>query len=575
VDGEPSAPSASRGIKAWYGFLVVLAALAYSYGLDSPHIPKNGDEYPYAHITRLTAASGRFLPLRSDLPAMRNTKPPLLFWQGILSTDHGRRWTLWRLRYPSVVYTLLSGLLVYLLGARLSGQPETGLLATLTFLAFFSTYRYGRPFLTSAPETFWLFLPFFGLLYWGEAAFRSRLASPVLMGLAAGMALLYKSFALALPLGLGLALWYLHARRGRLAEFLAKDLGKIAITLSLALALFGSWFWLDPDPGGVWREFVLGENVGKFELPGGYLPRLLWGTSSLWTFALGYPLNAGLLAPPVVCLFVVAWRRRGDLADGERLLWLWVLALFVFFSLPSQRSSRYLLAGMPALAVLLALNWHRIGRRTLGASLLALLAVVAAIAYLSIRLQLAMPDERLYGVAYWGLLASTEGLVLVALFAAPLARAVVHAGILLCYFCFAAFLGPMDGPRGRYDEAAQRSVRGRTVWVPVDFVAKEEGYRFLLPEADVRPYREERGLSPADAVARYPVAVVQVALRGAGAEGCRILGERLELRGRQTPREMAEILRGNIFEHLLVREWLVEASGSSAATPNAAPQGSR
>ena len=120
---DPSAKP-SRSIVAWYGFLAVLAVVAYLRGLDSPHIPKNGDEYPYAHITRLTAASGHFLPLRSELSGMRNTKPPLLFWQGIESTDHGRRWTLWNLRYPSVLYTLLAGLLVYLLGARLSGQPR-------------------------------------------------------------------------------------------------------------------------------------------------------------------------------------------------------------------------------------------------------------------------------------------------------------------------------------------------------------------------------------------------------------------------------------------------------------------
>jgi hypothetical protein len=53
---------------------------------------------------------------------MRNTKPPLLFWQGIASTGWGRRWTLWDLRYPSLVYTLLTALLVFLLGSRLSGR---------------------------------------------------------------------------------------------------------------------------------------------------------------------------------------------------------------------------------------------------------------------------------------------------------------------------------------------------------------------------------------------------------------------------------------------------------------------
>src|SRR5260370_32854710 len=104
----------------WYGLVTALAVVTYFFGLDSQHIPKNGDEYPFEHITRLTASSGELLPLRSELPNMRNTKPPLLFWQGIVSTNWGRDWTLWRLRYPSLVYTLLTALLVFLLALELS-----------------------------------------------------------------------------------------------------------------------------------------------------------------------------------------------------------------------------------------------------------------------------------------------------------------------------------------------------------------------------------------------------------------------------------------------------------------------
>ena len=134
----------TRSRLAGYGLLVLLAAGLYLHDLGSPHIPKNGDEYPYTHITRLTAAGGTFLPLRSELPGMRNTKPPLLFWQGIVSTDWGRSFGLWTLRYPSVVYTFLTTLFVFLLARRLSGDTDTGLVAALAYLAFFAIYRYGR-----------------------------------------------------------------------------------------------------------------------------------------------------------------------------------------------------------------------------------------------------------------------------------------------------------------------------------------------------------------------------------------------------------------------------------------------
>src|SRR5262245_10563422 len=128
-----------RGSLTWYGLATVLALFTYFYGLDSQHIPKNGDEYPYEHITRMTAASGQWLPLQSELPELRNTKPPLLFWQGITSTQWGSNWSLWSLRWPSVIYTLLTAGLVFVLGWNLSRQLETGFVAMLTFLAFFST----------------------------------------------------------------------------------------------------------------------------------------------------------------------------------------------------------------------------------------------------------------------------------------------------------------------------------------------------------------------------------------------------------------------------------------------------
>src|SRR5450830_153635 len=113
----------------WYALASLLAVFIYFYGLDSQHIPKNGDEYPYEHITRLTADSDHLLPLQSQLDNMRNSKPPLLFWQGIASTNWGQNWALWSLRYPSVIYTLLTAGLTFLLAWKVSRKLETGFIA--------------------------------------------------------------------------------------------------------------------------------------------------------------------------------------------------------------------------------------------------------------------------------------------------------------------------------------------------------------------------------------------------------------------------------------------------------------
>ena len=38
----------------------------YQQILDSRFAPKNGDEYPYMHIVRMTAQTGQWLPLQSE-----------------------------------------------------------------------------------------------------------------------------------------------------------------------------------------------------------------------------------------------------------------------------------------------------------------------------------------------------------------------------------------------------------------------------------------------------------------------------------------------------------------------------
>lgn len=558
----------------WYLFATVLAVVTYFYGLDSPHIPKNGDELVYAHITRLTAASGHWLPLQSELDHMRNTKPPLLFWQGIASTQGGAEWSLWTLRYPSVIYTLLTALLTFLLAKRLVQQrtvrseaspTETGFIAALTFLAFFSTYRFGRPFLVNPPEVFWFFLPFFSLLYWRPASFDSRLVVPLLLGVQIGIGLLYKSFALVAPVGLALSWWYLHGRDYRLMHFLRADASKVILALIVSLALFSLWFALDPDSQAIWQEFVVGENAGKFGARGqGYLVNLLWGGSSVWALLVGYPMNAGLLAFPVAAVFFVAWSQRGRLGVAETMLWIWMFALFIVFCAPSQRSARYLLEAMPGLAVICALHWQRIHRGFFVASLVFSAAVLGLLFFLSVRLQHEIGG--LYPVSFWWLLTTTFALLLFGVLSARYTRAVVNVVVLLTMLSLAAFLNPFDGARGNFSAESQRLVQGRDVWVPCNFRAVDEGYRFLLPGAKVHGYEALPSLGMAELSSSYALFAVQLPLN-AECPGCQVLGQRLELRSRHSSDEIKRMLSGEVFQLLFVKELLLAAPNAAPAQP--------
>jgi 4-amino-4-deoxy-L-arabinose transferase-like glycosyltransferase len=551
----------------WFILASVLAVFVYFFGLDSQHIPKNSDEYLYVHVARMTAESGHWLPLQSELDYGRNFKPPMMFWHAIVATDWGQHWDLWHLRYPSVIYTLLTGLLVFLLAKRLSGKTETGFIALLTYLAFFSTYRFGRPYLTDPGIVFWLFLPFFSLLYWRERAFESRFFVPLLLGLATGIGLLYKSFFFVLPVGLGLTGWYLHHRQYRWREFLVRDSWKPVLVGVIGLLVFGLWFLLEPDTIGLWNEFFWKENMGKVQNDH-YLQTMLWGGYSIWNLMLGYPLNAGLLALPVIGLAWVAFRQRKQTSDDEKYLWIWMAALFFMFSLASQRSARYLLEAMPALAVLMALYWERIDRKWFVGALLMAGLVLALLARMSLRLQAEAGE--LYGWSYWALLCVTALLLLAAMFLSRYTRVLVNGVMLLTYLTLAAFLHPFDGARGNFSAEAQQYAAGKDVWTPCNkFIGKDEGHRFLLPGANVLGYYDHLdGVNAESLAQRFRVFAVRMGFGEQPCAHCKVIGERLEINGRQYTPEIEEmLLQGKVFEHLFVREVLIESTEKTLTPP--------
>jgi len=410
------------------------------------------------------------------------------------------------------------------------------------------------------------------LLYWPKT-FQSRVLIPILLGISIGLAFLYKSFALGLPATLGLTAWYLHQRHYRVLQFIKQDALKVSIAICVAIAMFGLWFALDPDPMAVWQEFIIGENVGKFDPHGpSYLAKLLWSSSSLWSYSAAFLTNAGLLTLLVVALFFVSWRRRHEMSNAEQLLWLWIAALFFSFLLPSQRSGRYLLAAMPAVALLCALHWQHISRKVFVATLLLCGGAVLGLALLALRLQHAMSDAPLYGLGFWTLIAATACLLCAALIVPELTRPVVNVVALLLLLTFAAVLRPLDQRFALYNDVAQQAVQGKTVAVPCNFRAHDEGHRFLLPGANIVGYHDSQHLDVAQLAQRYEVFAVQLPLQAMVSDSacaqCTILGERLDIRGRQNPDELRDMfLRGHVFEHLFIREVLM----SSAVTPKLAP----
>jgi len=516
------------------------------------------------HIVRMTADSGNWLPLQSEMDGIKNTKPPLIFWQGIASTNWASAWTLENLRWPSIIYTGLTAFFLFLAVHRFSGNAKTGLLSALIWLSFFATYRYGRPFLTDPPEVFWITLPFFALLYWGKRAFDSKLLFPLMAGICFGMALLAKSFAYIVPASFALGLYYWRWRGWSIPQVLIKDLHKVVLAAVLALGVFALWFALDPYPEAIWNEFILGENAGKFAArQSNYLLDLFRGGDSIWLLMITTIANAGLFSFVLISTLVQCWRSRRFLSFEEVLLLLLVGAFLLIFSLPSQRSGRYLLPVMPALAALIALRWESLPLWGFRMALLLQLLVFSLLLWIGSHLQTSslIGGAGIWNYAYWHWVLMAAGLILViaGLCRSGFTKTSALAGCFLVYCGLSSSLAPLEGQLGRYSLTTISQLQAKDVWIPCDYRAKDEEYRLLLPGVKLHGYLAKDANHIQDLTASYPLVAVHAPLGEAPelCEGCEIIGQRMEMRSRHSNEEIVAMLKGQIGKYLLVTEYLV------------------
>lgn len=590
--------------------LFLIISICYLTGLDSLYLPSNGDEMVYSRIARLTAQSGDWLPLVSDLDHMRNTKPPLLFWQAMLAGDWGQHWDLARLRLPAVVYSLLIATCVGWTTWLAARQKDLAIISACVYLAFFSSFRYGRPYLTSAAETFWLALPMWGLL-WRQLqrttqteaqALKQPLVLPgwpllTLWGLAWGLGLAYKSFALIAPAGASLWCAMLLMHRNGSWSRVANITVRAAWCGVVGLSVFGLWFVLDPQPQAVWHEFVVGENAGK-----------LATSASPWSVtvkdvlvqALATVENGGLLAGLVLGLMVVGMQAlvtgsaltpalsqgKGE-KDGDKSLpsWLapalvaWLLVWGIVFCLPSQRSARYVIPAMPALAVLVALYWHRLARCWF---------IVTFVLSLPVLLLLGRIAQSLWaqGIAtgletFVALMAFAVGVlaVLGGLFTPRWTRASALVTVAAVYALLNSTLAPLSGPAGRFTLPAGALAPNALIAVPSTFNAQYERYQYLLPNAATQrlnPYSPKTESPQAPQLPELLQTHDAVVWQQTGGQNtpacaqpqsappqpttCRILSVRWDIKTRHQP---GEIHVGNMLypeQWLLRREWVLVRS---------------
>jgi 4-amino-4-deoxy-L-arabinose transferase-like glycosyltransferase len=540
---------------------------------------------------------------------MRNTKPPLLFWQAMVVGDWGAHWSMGALRLPSLIYTLLITAAIGWSAHAITRNLRTALMAACIYLAFFCTYRFGRTYLTSAPETFWFNLPMFWLLWHslGKSGATELARTEVLPGSAAprplgwlthlgfglvlGLGLAYKSFALIAPAAATLWCAQVLTSANVSWRILLQTTAKVGLSVLLALGIFALWFVLDPDPGAVWQEFIIGENAGKLSNPQGYWQVALFGGGfSIWAQLLGYAQNAGLLATVVLGLTWLGlraakrrWQGRSNLAPLPThllILLVWLAVWLAVFTLPSQRSARYLIPAMPALAMLIALAWDHIGRAWFVLSLAlcgVFIGVLGRIAWAEHDLGIASGLE--LGIT---LLAVTAGftLLIVGLIKPDLTRACTVAASLSVFACFGLTTAPLNGSAGLYSAQTTALLQAKKIAVPNGFNGQFERFQFLLPGNHFVSYNEPRR-DTAAANSQASATDLQQLLREHDAviwlqpapseltptclPHCVLLGTRWEVKGRH---QSGEITLDNLWypqTWLFRREWLLAATSAAAS----------
>jgi 4-amino-4-deoxy-L-arabinose transferase-like glycosyltransferase len=572
--------------------LLLLALLGlYFFGLGGAFAPTNGDEMVYIHIARMTAESGHWLPLQSELVGMRNTKPPLLIWQAIVASGWGQHWNLLALRLPSLAYSFATTGLLAFFTWRQSGKRSTAFLAAVLYLLFFSTFRYGRVYLTSAPETFWLALPMWYLLWLRlrttppgspPASTPARLGwlAYSLFGIAMGLGAAYKSFALRAPASAALWCALLWGEPRRDGQTVARATLGVGWSTLLGLGLFCLWFVLDPDPAAVWQEFVVNENAGKMSNTLGYWQNAWNGPYPMWTQVLAYPVNAGLLAFTGLgfCWLVLQRGLRRttwlQLNPAQRVLVAWLLVWLIVFTLPSQRSERYVIPAMPALAIGMALLWQRIGRIW---SLATLLLMAPALLMLA-RIAWVIGEMDVGSALFSSLTLLVAGLGLLTVFLGLFnARWTRNASLLACATVYASFglmVAPLSQPDADFAPAARAHVQAKQVAVPNGFTGQFEHYHFVLPGARIYPYDADGRNTGALYPDLAPEARLQRLLREYDAvvwrqdddvqqapscvPGCKLLAQRWHVKSRH---KSGDITLDNLWypqEWLFAREWLLE-----------------
>jgi 4-amino-4-deoxy-L-arabinose transferase-like glycosyltransferase len=279
-----------------------------------------GDETKYSQVVREMRAGSFFLPTLEGSPFTH--KPPLHFWLVDLLTYPFGVYSIWPFVLPSLLAFALLLVLMRKFGAPLAA-----------FICGTSLLMWGSAQTARMDVTFAALLALGAYFIW-----RQKGALPVSAGVATGLAFLVKGpMAPVITLALFAFESFRLRRRPRAGDALA-------VLPMLVIPLL----WLIPAIviGGepFWREIFYKQTVGR--AVGAWVHR-----SPPWFYLVRAPLTLMPWFFLAVAAVIAAYRRKDEQAKFAAS---WMLAVLVPYSLLSSKLDVYMIAMLPAVALLIA-----------------------------------------------------------------------------------------------------------------------------------------------------------------------------------------------------------------------------
>jgi 4-amino-4-deoxy-L-arabinose transferase-like glycosyltransferase len=320
------------------------------------------DEGRYGEIGRWMLQSGDwFIPRLNGIPFFH--KPPYLYWlEAVSMAVFGVH--VWAVRLVPALHAGLMLLALYLSARQFA--PEAVARRAVWMLGTSLSFLLGGQYVNHDM----LVAAWIGVAIWCFALAFTRGEKPhanlARCGfVACALGLLSKGLiGVALP-GLVLLVWLVWTRQLKKVLYLPWASG-----LALFVLISVPWFWLAEQqfPG------MLGYMFGKHQVGRFNATATTFNNGQPWWFY--GPCLVALLFPWVFFAInqAIAQSRRAQEAtnsiakNGLALCWIWLLAIIVFFSIPSSKIIGYALPVMPPLALLAALGWDAaMARLKLGA----------------------------------------------------------------------------------------------------------------------------------------------------------------------------------------------------------------